>query len=895
MYSKKVGIRLFFTFAIMLLLSSFVLAQTTGKIEGTVEDAEGQQLVGANVYLQGTTLGSSTDRDGAFTIESVPPGNYTIQVRFLGYKTAVAEVQVTAGETVTRNFTLESDVLDMEALVVTGTINPLKKIESSVAIATVNKQEIERRAPRNTADLLKAIPGFYVESSGGEGGNNLFARGIPADGSFRYVSLQEDGLPVFEDGELMFGNADLFLRVDETVDRMEAVRGGTASIFASNAPGGIINFISKTGGNKLGGVAKLTLGDYGLYRTDFNIGGPMSENWRFNIGGFYRHDDGVRPPGFTANQGGQIKGNFTRLLGDGYFRVNFKFLDDKNIFYLPIPLKNPDDPEAIEGFDANYGTMTSIDMNYLSVPTPKGESFEKNLDNGMHPQIKALGGEFFYEFDNGWTVKNAFRYTDTNEEFNAIFSLSDPFLASAYAADIMGGVEGAASYQYRFARSGDVITNPDDLNGNGLVAEVGWWSVSLPMSNFANDLQFSKSFGNHNLTLGFYHTDWKVNSLWYWQDVLAEVQGGQDDNTRALDLVLMDGAGQEVVSVTHNGLSRIGSTYNRYKLDAVSKALYLNDEFMLNDQLRFDAGIRYEFGRVNGFTENSEEFDLGDETTLADDNVLYGNGTFNPYDWDYDEIAFSVGANFKMSEGMAFFGRGSKGFRTPDDQHFVFNAPGSYKVEDVLQFEGGIKYASPHLAVFASLFAIQFENIPFSDEVVEEGEIVRAFRFANSQTLGAELEAIVQFGNFGLDLTATLQDPKYKDYLIFDYDDPQAEPTELDFTDNQVRRIPRIFGEVAPSYKLGDLNIYASYRFFGERYVDDANNNKLPAWAAINAGVSYRLGDFLLALNGANLTNTIGLTEGNPRAGQVIGAVKDIYMARPILGRTFTTSITYNF
>ncbi len=891
MYSKKI----IFTFTLLLLLTSLVLSQTTGEIKGTIQDADGNPLVGANVYLKGTTLGSSTDREGNYSIVKVPPGTYTILARFLGYKTGEAEITVTAGETVTKDFALASDVLDMDAVVVTGMINPLKKIESSVAIATVNKQEIERRAPRNTADLLKAIPGFYVESSGGEGGNNLFARGIPADGSFRYVSLQEDGLPVFEDGELMFGNADLFMRVDETVDRMEAVRGGTASIFASNAPGGIINFISKTGGNELGGLAKITLGDYGLYRTDFNIGGPLSENWRFNVGGFYRHDDGVRPPGFTANQGGQIKGNFTRLLKNGYFRMNFKFLDDKNIFYLPIPLKNADDPQAIAGFDANYGTMTSLDMNYLSVPTPKGGSFEKKLDNGMHPQIKALGGEFFYEFESGWTVKNNFRYTDINEEFNAIFSLSDPYSASSYAENLMAGVDGATGYQYKFARTGDVIADPTALNGNGLVAEVGWWSVSLPMSNFANDLQFSKSFGAHNLSLGLYHTDWKVNGLWYWQDVLAEVRGGKNDNTRALDLVLTNDAGENVVSVTQNGLKRIGSMYTHYQLDAVSKALYLNDEFKLNDQLRLDAGIRYEFGRVNGFTENAEAYDLGDETTLADDNVLYGNGSFNPYEWDYNELAFSLGANYKMSEGMAFFGRGSKGFRTPDDQHFVFNAPGSYKVESVLQFEGGVKYASPNLAVFASLFAIQFENIPFSDEVVENGEIVRAFRFANSQTLGAELEAIVKFGNFGLDITATLQDPKYKDYLLYQYDDPQAQPTEVDFTDNQVRRIPRMFGEVSPSYALGNLNIYASYRFFGERYVDDANNNKLPAWGAVYAGASYQLGDYTISFNGANLTNTIGLTEGNPRTGQVIGAVKDIYMARPILGRSFIGSITYNF
>jgi len=346
----------------MSLVSAPVSAQT-GVIKGNVSDAEGP-LAGANVYLEGTTLGAATAPDGNYEIRAIPPGNYVLVASIIGYKVGKREVTVSAGETLTEDFTLQSDILNMDAVVVTGTINPKAKLESSVAISTVNAQEIERRAPRNTADLLKAIPGFYVESSGGEGGNNLFARGIPADGSFRYVSLQEDGLPVFEDGELMFGNADLFLRVDETVDRMEGMRGGTGSIFASNAPGGIINFVSKTGGNTIGGLAKFTAGDYGLFRTDINIGGPLGDDWRFNLGGFYRFDEGIRPPGFTANQGGQIKGNFTRFLDNGYARINFKLLDDRNIFYLPIPLRNPDDPDGITGFDPNYGTMTSLDMNW---------------------------------------------------------------------------------------------------------------------------------------------------------------------------------------------------------------------------------------------------------------------------------------------------------------------------------------------------------------------------------------------------------------------------------------------------------------------------------------------------------------------------------------------------
>jgi outer membrane receptor for ferrienterochelin and colicin len=83
-----------------------------------------------------------------------------------------------------------------------------------------------------------------------------------------------------------YGNygPDYFLRPDATLGRLEAVKGGTASILGANAPGGIFNYIMKEGGSKTAGevVTKYGLegdGKNNFYRTDFNIGGPLGHNW----------------------------------------------------------------------------------------------------------------------------------------------------------------------------------------------------------------------------------------------------------------------------------------------------------------------------------------------------------------------------------------------------------------------------------------------------------------------------------------------------------------------------------------------------------------------------------------------------------------------------------------
>ena len=123
------------------------------------------------------------------------------------------------------------------------------------------------RAPMGVADALKSVPGFWVEASGGEASANIRARGIPQEG-FSAIALQEDGAPVQHDGGLGYLNADQSFRLDETIERIEVVRGGPSSIFASYAPGGTVNFITRKGGETPEGIAKLQVSDYGLKRVD---------------------------------------------------------------------------------------------------------------------------------------------------------------------------------------------------------------------------------------------------------------------------------------------------------------------------------------------------------------------------------------------------------------------------------------------------------------------------------------------------------------------------------------------------------------------------------------------------------------------------------------------------
>jgi len=115
-------------------------------------------------------------------------------------------------------------------------------------VTTLNNRQIQNRVSRGTADLLMAVPGFRVNSAGGEAANSVLPRGLPvnAESGFSFLQLMEDGLPILQVGSLTFAKSDIHFRADKTIDQLKVLRGGSAGITANNAPDGIVNFLSKT-------------------------------------------------------------------------------------------------------------------------------------------------------------------------------------------------------------------------------------------------------------------------------------------------------------------------------------------------------------------------------------------------------------------------------------------------------------------------------------------------------------------------------------------------------------------------------------------------------------------------------------------------------------------------
>ena len=120
-------------------------------------------------------------------------------------------------------------------IVVTGTADRagIRKLDASYSISSATAEQIREVQPTSTADLLKIVPGVWVESSGGVTGANVFIRGFPSTGDAPFLTVEMEGSPIVAPSSLSFLEDSSIFRIDDTVERVEVLRSGPSPIFAN--------------------------------------------------------------------------------------------------------------------------------------------------------------------------------------------------------------------------------------------------------------------------------------------------------------------------------------------------------------------------------------------------------------------------------------------------------------------------------------------------------------------------------------------------------------------------------------------------------------------------------------------------------------------------------------
>jgi hypothetical protein len=234
--------------------SNLVNAQTTSTMEGTVTDKQGLAVVGAQVHAEGVSIGAdrsvTTGSNGEYSLPALPAGTYRLTVTRDGFRTAVFE-----NLEVTLNRTLRYDVhLDIgsshEQVQVSGEL-PLLETQSSAESTTIMPQEIENMPlnGRNYLDLLQLVPGVAINRHEDQNSDNA----TPILGErANNTGFLIDGLP--NENELAGGPAAQFNQ--DTIAEFQVITTGYKAEFGHSS-GGVVNVITKSGGNDLHGLASV--------------------------------------------------------------------------------------------------------------------------------------------------------------------------------------------------------------------------------------------------------------------------------------------------------------------------------------------------------------------------------------------------------------------------------------------------------------------------------------------------------------------------------------------------------------------------------------------------------------------------------------------------------------
>jgi len=773
------------------------------------------------------------------------------------------------------------------------------KAETSYSVTNIDEEKLRLQAPTSVTEALKSVPGFWVEASGGEASGNVRARGVPVDG-FGSIQLLEDGIPVQHDPALGYLNADQVFRLDETIDRIEVVRGGPSALFYSNAPAGAVNFIPRKVGDTAEGLVKVTLGADSQYRTDFWVGAPIGGGWKLATGGFYRSEGGVRDPGFTGNDGGQIRATLSHDWDRAHFSLDVKRVDDKVIFYTGIPMTYNSDGDivAVPGFNGHTGTVAGPETERVKMIEGDGSTY--TFDNSLGTQVKRtqITGKFDFEPANGWKISNTSRYNDTFTQRNGVYpnsveSASDFLTAEA---GLLSQAPGATALQLRYTTTPGQVFDTANQNGNGDVIIGGLRGLTLPVKEFMSDTRVAHRFHmgstTHDITLGYYFAHISEDFSRYSSTALLDVE----DNARLLDLVAVNADGDVVKKFTDdNGIYKYGYEWEDAHGEQTTNALYLSDEWQITPKLRIDGGVRWETMRARGTVGLKKTVDLG---TPATSSIITGSGLYANYDDSFSHATWTIGVNYQFSHHSGVFARYTSANRLPSLGDYVTNAGATPHVQTMELGEIGFKYSSDLLDFYATGFWTKYNNVGFTNYTFnpDTGAATSTPAYADTQTFGVELEGTIRPVEwFDLSGTATIEDPRYRGLTYTD-----SSGALQDYDGNRLIRVPITSLRFVPGFNLfnGRFRIQASWEYEGARYVDTANSVRLPAYATVNLSTRVAISDHLTLYGYIdNLNNSLGLTEGNPRAGEIQNgeAGASVFIARPLIGRNYRAALMYRF
>ena len=548
--------------AAWIFLTAPVAGQTTGKIIGRVVDQEsGDPLLGVNVLIENTTRGAATDANGDFFILNVPPGVYSLRIQMIGYAVfRIEEVRVSVNRTTEVGvIRMKPEAIQTKAIVVKAEKVTIKKDQTS-SVRNVSAEDLEVLPVEDLNAVVDMQPGVV--------------KGHFRGGRSNEVAYLVDGIQVTE----VFGGEGKTVDLEpEAIQDLEVITG-TFNAEYGQAMSGVINVVTKDGGNQFHGMVEGLLANYVTSHDDIFIGLKESEIFR-------NQDYKVQLSGpiwknkLTFFTNFRYQNNKNHLNGIRRFRVDdysFFLADDPSQWYSEhtgdssyVPMNSSENlsfmgkltmkPFTNFKLSLLYTRNQDVWNNYIHVYkyNPDGRPSAHRKTDMVSLQINhLLSPKLFYELKLSY-----------QDNYNGYYVYKNPF-DPRYVHDAYHNIEGPG-----FFTGGQDKTHSERF-------------LKQNMLDFDVTLQATK---HHNLKAGFTGTLYDLDN--HWSQIRNKYAGMEEEGISYFD----PERNKMVFPYYEPVIYPDSSIYSDiYRVKPREFAVYVQDK-MEFDEMVINFGVRYDY------------------------------------------------------------------------------------------------------------------------------------------------------------------------------------------------------------------------------------------------------------------------------------------------------------
>jgi outer membrane cobalamin receptor len=900
--------------------SVFAQAVVTGKV---IDGTNGEGLIGASVTIVGTSVGSTTDIDGNYSISNAPTGDQTLVISFIGFNKRELPVSLKAGKNEIQSITLLEDANMLAEIVVTsGVIDFAKTRETPVAVSSISPQEIALKiGNQEFPEILNRTPGVYAtKQGGGYGDSRINLRGFDQSNT----SFLINGQPVndMENGWVYWSN---WQGLTDVASGIQIQRGLGASRLAVPSVGGTVSIFTKAAERNKGGAVAQSFGNNGYSKTSANYNsGKNDKGWATSLLLSYWKGDGYAYG--TAGEGWTYFGAVGYQPEGSKHSLNLSFLGagqwhHQRTSWISIrDYQNFGDPQK-DGIDRRWNT----DAGFLN-----GEEF--NMRRNFYNKPLAT-------FNWDWDISS-------NLQLNT----------SLYGSAGRGGGTGPRGNNFRNAAIDYYPFNIDlttqyTERGRGTRDANGFVNFDEALrtnrtnaqpytgdnSNFEGQLLGSNGFRNDGVSREVLIRRASMNSH-NWIGGISSLEG-QFDKVRAsigVDLRSYKGFHYRVLN-NLMGLDGYYSTGNRNSNGQVINTLIEASPFK-NTGLNGPKIDYYNVGVV-GWQGANGLIEYVDSKLTGVIQAGISNQSFQREDY-FDQPANPIsdtknmtggyvkgGANFNFTEtSNVFFNAGFISRQPLFDAvfpNFANNISPDVQNEKITSIELGYGFIGKKLTVNLNAYATSWGNRFITRSVFNtQGDQGTAqFKDIDVQHNGIELEATYRpMTKLKLQLMGSLGDWRYtKDFTaeLFDNSNNPIGTGTLYLDGVKVGNAAQTTAAVNADYNLNKtLSLDLGYRYAGNLYADYNINDgtfaqqnnpgavKLPSYSLFDLGATAKvklLGNMAtFRLNVNNLFDALYISEsqtnihaeGNSVTWNGVDVRNSVWFG---FGRTWNASLKYSF